>query len=76
MQLSTNIDMPLNRLEEELDPDSFFRVNRQFIVSADSIRKLESYFLGKAVISVEPPFKGQITVSREKVSALKKWLNY
>ena len=70
------IDLPLNKLEEQLDEDCFFRVNRQFIFSIDSIRKLESYFLGKAVITVEPPFNSQIIVSREKVAALKCWLDY
>lgn len=70
------IDLSLNKLEEQLDEDKFFRVNRQFIVSVDSIKKLESFFMGKAVITVEPPFNSKIVVSREKVAALKCWLNY
>lgn len=70
------IDFPLNKLEEQLDPDEFFRTNRQFILSINSIKRLETYFLGKVTVYVNPPFDGQIIVSREKVAALKMWLNY
>lgn len=70
------IDFPLNKLEEQLDPDEFFRTNRQFILSISSIKKLETYFLGKVIVHVTPSYEGQIIVSREKVAAFKMWLNY
>lgn len=70
------IDISLNKLEEQLDGHSFFRVNRQFIVSANAIKKIEPYFLNKVSIQVEPPYEGNIKVSRERVTALKTWLNY
>lgn len=69
------IDLPLTKLEEELDGRMFFRVNRQFILSADSVRNVEPYFNGRVVIQVNPPYSGQILVSREKITALKMWLN-
>lgn len=70
------IDISLNKLEEQLDSHAFFRVNRQFIVSANAIKKVEPYFLNKVRIQVEPPYQGNIQVSRERVAALKMWLNY
>lgn len=70
------IDISLNKLEEQLDGHSFFRVNRQFIVSADAIKKVKPYFLNKLRIQVVPPYEGNIQVSRERVTALKMWLNY
>ena len=69
------IDLPLAKLEEQLDPKRFFRVSRQFILSANCIRDLEPYFNGKMVVHVTPPFDGSIQVSRERVAALKLWLN-
>ena len=69
------IDLPLSKLEEELDDRIFFRVNRQFTLSADSVRNIEPYFNGRVVIQVNPPYNGQILVSREKITALKMWLN-
>ena len=41
------IDLSLDKLCEQLDPDRFFRTNRQTIVSVQAIQKIESYFLGK-----------------------------
>lgn len=69
------IDLPLTKLEEQLDPRRFFRVSRQFILSADCIRDIEPYFNGKMVVHVTPPFDGSVQVSRERVAALKVWLN-
>lgn len=48
---------------------------RQFILSANCIRDLEPYFNGKMVVHVTPPFDGSIQVSRERVAALRVWLN-
>ena len=70
------IDISLNKLEEELDSNSFFRVNRQFLISAEAIKKIEPYFLNKVRIQVDPPYEGSIQVSREKVAALKEWLDF
>lgn len=69
------LDIPLNKLEEQLDPRFFFRANRQVILSADSIEHIEPFFNGKVVIKVTPPYKESIQVSREKINALKMWLD-
>ena len=60
---------------EQLDGRVFFRVNRQFILSADSIRNIQHYFNGKAVVSVWPAYDGTIQISRERMALLKMWLN-
>lgn len=70
------IDLSLDKLSEQLDPDLFFRTNRQTLVGIHAIQKIENYFLGKVTVHVKPPFKDKITVSREKIPALKLWLNY
>ena len=70
------IDLSLNKLMEQLDPEQFFRANRQIIISIASIDHAEPYFNGKIVVSVLPPFKVQITISEEKLSSFKLWLNY
>lgn len=70
------LDLPLSRLEEQLDPDRFFRANRQVMLSVGAIDRIEPYFNGKVSVTVCPPHKEKITVSEEKVSAFKAWLNY
>ena len=70
------IDLSLDKLSEQLDPDTFFRTNRQTIIHIDAIQRIEPYFLGKAVVHVLPPFKEKIIISKEKISLFKLWLNF
>lgn len=70
------VDLPLSRLEEQLDPDRFFRANRQILLSVGAIDRLEPYFNGKVSVIVHPPHKEKITVSEERVPLFKAWLNY
>ncbi|MCS3050434.1 LytTR family DNA-binding domain-containing protein [Parabacteroides johnsonii] len=70
------IDLTLERLFEQLDPDRFFRANRQIILHIDAITKIEPYFQNRIVVHVKPEFKEKILISREKITAFKMWLNY
>lgn len=65
----------LEVLEDELNPDFFFRVNRQFIVNVDSIGFIRNSFNGKMKVILRKYPSKEIVVSREKVILLKKWLN-
>lgn len=70
------LDLSLDKLSDQLDPDQFFRANRQVLLCVNSIRRIEPHFNGKVVVMVIPDFKQKITISKEKVSAFKLWLNY
>lgn len=70
------VDIALSKLEEQLDPKKFFRVNRQFILSAASVCDIQPYFGGKWVVHVTPDSDRLIQVSREKIAALKMWLDF
>lgn len=70
------IDISLDKLSEQLNPDTFFRANRQTILSISSIKHIEPYFNGKVAVHVIPPCKTKITISKEKLSAFKMWLNF
>lgn len=73
---SHTFNLSLDDLEQQLDPKRFMRVNRQFIVSATSVEKLSTFFLGKIRIHLKEYPDLEIIVSREKVASVKKWLNY
>lgn len=70
------LDLPLEKLNQQLDPDKFFRANRQTILSINAIRKIEPYFAGKIIVHTKPESEEKITISREKITAFKLWLNY
>lgn len=69
------IDFTLEKLDEELDPDSFKRITRQMIVHVNAIDHIYPLFNGQIGIELIPHFKDSIQLSREKSSELKVWLN-
>lgn len=69
------IDQTLEELEQELDPQNFFRISRQYIVSVKSIHKIYQSFNGKLKIELIPAVEEHVLVSRDKSVHLKKWLN-
>ncbi len=65
----------MEQLEDDLNPVDFYRINRQFILQRNSIKRIDYYFNGKLKIKTEPPFDGDLIVSKAKASDFKKWLN-
>jgi DNA-binding LytR/AlgR family response regulator len=68
------VDMTLEMLEDELNPDLFFRAGRNILVHINSVISFEDYFGGKLILKLQPPFGETITVSRLKNSAFKLWI--
>jgi DNA-binding LytR/AlgR family response regulator len=66
----------LEDIENDLDPINFHRLNRQFIAQRDSIAGIKQYFNGKLIISVMPPYKEQVIVSKAKATEFKNWMNH
>lgn len=69
------ITRTMEQLEDDLNPIDFYRINRQFILQRNSIKKIDYYFNGKLKIKTEPSFDGDLIVSKAKASDFKKWLN-
>ena len=70
------LGMALDSLVKDLDPRRFFRANRQAIVNISAIVKVEPYFHNSFLVTTTPDSKGLITVSKERFSLFKAWLNY
>ena len=69
------IDLTLENLEEQLDPDKFYRANRQFMVSFESIHELHPYFKGRLKVDLNPSVDLELVVSSEKTREFKAWLD-
>ena len=69
------IDFSLDNLMSQLDPKVFYSANKQYIVGIDSIRKVENYKYGQAIICIEPSHNNTIIVRRDRVSEFREWLN-
>jgi len=65
----------MDELEDELDPDAFFRANRQFIIYINSVDIIKNDINGKLKVVLKHDHAVEIIVSREKAPLLKKWLD-
>lgn len=68
------VDYSLERIEEQLDPKIFFRINRSQIIRIDSIKEITVYSNSRLKIILQTYNESELIVSREKVTDFKKWL--
>jgi two-component system, LytTR family, response regulator LytT len=65
----------LDEIEEMLDPDVFFRVNRQFIVNRNAVQRVWGIENSKMMVKLKDPHQNiEIDMSRQKAPVFKKWL--
>lgn len=69
-----HVDYNLDKLEQILDPARFFRINRQFIISIDSIEQMYSFSKSRVKINLKPPINLDTIVSTERSPLFKEWL--
>ena len=65
----------MEEIEELLDPQKFYRANRQFIVHIDAIQSVTPHENQKLSLALRAPLKLTVDVSREKAPAFKKWFD-
>lgn len=70
-----SLDLSLDNLMEELDPKKFFRVNRQYIVSLQSIVNIHIFPKSRLKLELNPPVPEGVFVSLDKVVDFKKWVD-
>ncbi|PKK35097.1 DNA-binding response regulator [Siphonobacter sp. SORGH_AS_0500] len=66
----------LEQLEQQLDPELFFRANRQYIVNRRSIKEVEYYFNGRLLVKLEPSAPEHVLISKARATSFKNWMNY
>lgn len=69
------LDSSLSNLEENLDPDNFFRINRQLLISRQSIKNIFYHSSIRLKLNLTPDSNESFWVSGDKISKFKKWLN-
>jgi len=69
------LDFTLDELEEILDPNSFFRINRKYIISANSIQDMISYTNSRLKLILKNSDDNDVIVARERVQEFKEWLD-
>ncbi|WP_435579478.1 LytR/AlgR family response regulator transcription factor [Gilvibacter sp.] len=68
------LDTTLEQLEDELEPATFFRINRKFFININAIKDIISYTNSRLQIKLESYKDQDVIVARERVKDFKLWL--
>ncbi|WP_224489472.1 LytR/AlgR family response regulator transcription factor [Robertkochia flava] len=68
------LDQSLDQLEEELDPEKFFRVSRKFFIHIEAVSDIVSYTNSRLQVKLKGFRESEVIVSRERVKDFKDWL--
>lgn len=68
------VNYSLDQLEELLDPEKFYRINRRYIVAFESIQDIISYSNSRLLLKLETNSSDDLIVSRERVQKFRQWL--
>lgn len=69
------LDESLDRLEKQLDPEKFHRINRQVITHIQAIKELLAYSKSRVKVILDPAYGQDAVVSSERSAAFKRWLS-
>lgn len=68
------VNYSLDQLEELLDPQKFFRINRQYIIAFSSIVDIVAYSNSRLKLKIRNMEDQDSIVSRERVQKFKEWI--
>lgn len=68
------LDVSLEQLEPDLEPQVFFRVSRKFYVNIEAIKDMISYTNSRIQIKLKTFNEHDIIVARERVKDFREWL--
>jgi two-component system, LytTR family, response regulator len=65
----------LDEVEDLLDPEIFYRANRQFLVNMAAIESYKTHFSSKIELKLSVQTKEEITISKDKAHDFKIWFD-
>jgi len=68
------IDHSLSQLEKELDPNQFFRINRQYIISRHAVQHMYMISPTKMKVILKSAPKLDMSVSIDRMAKFKNWM--
>jgi DNA-binding LytR/AlgR family response regulator len=68
------VEPNLTQLEEQLEPNKFFRINRHLLVNIEAISKVHTWLGSRLKLELVPGTVADTVVSRERVNGFKEWL--
>ena len=70
---SLKIDKTLDEISELLNPEMFFRINRQVIISRKAIKDIDLWFNQRLSLNLNVTAPGKIIISKARIPEFKEW---
>jgi DNA-binding LytR/AlgR family response regulator len=71
-----DVDYSLEQLQQLVDPNQYFRINRNVMVNIEAVSKLVVYSSNRLKLVLHSGFNAdELIVSRDKVSDFKRWMD-
>ncbi len=70
-----DLDNSLEQLQKLIDPNLFFRINRNYLVNINCINEIISYSTTRLKLKLKGVNSDNLIVSRDKVSEFKQWMD-
>ena len=68
-----HLDSSLDELHRQLDPNRFFRANRQYVIARKAIKDMSQWFGSKLSVNLTIAVPERIIISKVRVSEFKSW---
>ena len=68
------VNYSLDRIQELLSGQQFYRLNRQYLINFAAVKEVEHYFARKLLVNLAIPIKERLVVSKEKARSFMNWL--
>ena len=68
------LETNLSELEEQLQPNKFYRINRSLLVNIDAVKKVHTWLGGRLKLELSLSSTAETIVSRDRVNGFKDWL--
>ncbi len=69
------VDFSLDKLENLLNPEKFFRINRNYLINIESINEMYTLTKSRIKIELKPKTSDETLVSFNRMRGFRKWLN-
>lgn len=70
-----SLNHSLEQLQQLLNNQQFFRLNRQYLINFNAIKEVEHYFARKLLVNLAIPAPEKLLVPKEKATGFLHWLD-
>jgi DNA-binding LytR/AlgR family response regulator len=70
---SYTFDYTLDELSDLLDPNDFFRANRQYIIARKAIKDIDLWFNSRLSVNLKVTVPEKILISKARIPEFKAW---